>query len=77
MTADLAPAPSATSGTSAAISRVKSSASTASQLAYPRGHLGYLSDHEEEALHKFKAVLDERGVWTRGPPASHDDQTLL
>ncbi|KAK2594780.1 hypothetical protein QQS21_007527 [Conoideocrella luteorostrata] len=77
MTADLAPVRSATSGTSAPATRVKSSASTTSQHKYPRGHLGYLSEREAEALENFKTCLEERGVWKRGPPASHDDQTLL
>ncbi|EFY99862.1 CRAL/TRIO domain protein [Metarhizium robertsii] len=76
MTADLAPAASATSGTSVPATRVKSSASTTSQFGYPRGHLGHLSGHEAEALDKFKNVLEERGAWKR-EPASHDDQTLL
>lgn len=76
MTADLAPAASATSGTSVPATRVKSSASTESQFGYPRGHLGHLSGHEAEALDKFKNVLEERGAWKR-EPASHDDQTLL
>jgi hypothetical protein len=76
MTAELAPAPSATSGTSAAATRVKSSTSTTSQYGYPHGHLGHLSEYESEALSKFKEILEERGAWTR-QPASHDDQTLL
>ncbi|ATY67283.1 Cellular retinaldehyde-binding triple function [Cordyceps militaris] len=59
------------------VSRVKSSASTASAFNYPHGHLNSLSDQQEEALQKFKAVLEERGVWKRGPPPSHNDQTLL
>ncbi|KAJ6444978.1 phosphatidylinositol transporter [Purpureocillium lavendulum] len=74
MTAELTPAASGTAGPA---TRVKSSASTVSQLKYPRGHLGYLSPHEEDALHKFKEVLEERGVYKPGPPASHDDPTLL
>ncbi|GAB0136418.1 hypothetical protein EsDP_00004719 [Epichloe bromicola] len=77
MTADLAPAISGISGNSAPATRVKSSTSTASQFGYPRGHLGHLSEHEEAALDKFKDVLEQEGIWTRGPPASHDDQTLL
>lgn len=75
MTADLAPTPSAASGTSA--SRVKSSTSIANQPGYPRGHLGHLSGKEETALVQFKEVLEQRGAWKRGPPASLDDQTLL
>ncbi|OAQ99793.1 hypothetical protein LLEC1_07978 [Akanthomyces lecanii] len=59
------------------VSRVKSSASVASAFNYPRGHLNSLSDQQEDALHKFKALLEKRGVWKRGPPPSHDDQTLL
>ncbi|XWX01197.1 hypothetical protein V2A60_009223 [Cordyceps javanica] len=59
------------------VSRIKSSASTVSALNYPHGHLNSLNDQQEEALQKFKAVLEERGVWKRGPPPSHNDQTLL
>jgi hypothetical protein len=57
------------------------SSQTIAQLAdytYPRGHLGYLSEAESEALAQFKVVLQERGYWTPGPPApSHDDPLLL
>ncbi|KAG6041337.1 hypothetical protein E4U41_004867 [Claviceps citrina] len=77
MTADVAPAPYRHSGTSEPATRVKSSASTTSRSAFPLGHLGHLSDEEEDALNKLKALLEKGGVWTRGPPASHDDQTLL
>ncbi|TQS32408.1 hypothetical protein Golomagni_07274, partial [Golovinomyces magnicellulatus] len=64
-----------TEGTAA--HRVKSTASTASSFAYPHGHLGHLNPQQEEALQKFKEVLLERGLLKAGPPASHDDQTLL
>lgn len=77
MTADLAPPAAAASGTAGPATRVKSAASTVSQLKYPRGHLGYLSPHEDDALQQFKAVLEERGACKPGPPASHDDPTLL
>lgn len=78
MTADIPHAPSADhSGTSGPATRVKSSASAVSQFAYPLGHLGHLSEREEVALDKLKGLLEEGGLWTRGPPASHDDQTLL
>ncbi len=59
------------------VSRTKSAASTASAFNYPHGHLNSLSDVQEDALHKFKALLEKRGVWKRGPPPSHNDQTLL
>ncbi|EHK20664.1 uncharacterized protein TRIVIDRAFT_81252 [Trichoderma virens Gv29-8] len=64
---------------SAPAGRVLSSGSTASQQAgmFPHGHLGHLSAHQEEALERFKVVLQEKGLWRPGPPASHDDQTLL
>jgi hypothetical protein len=59
--------------------RVVSSQSVAqlAEYSYPRGHLGHLSETEAEALEAFKNVLEERGFWTRGPPASHDDPLLL
>ncbi|KOS20581.1 SEC14 cytosolic factor [Escovopsis weberi] len=63
---------------SAAASRVKPSASAASQAGgYPQGHLGHLTAAQERALDEFKLLLEERGAWAPGPPASHDDQTLL
>ncbi|KAL7934410.1 CRAL-TRIO domain-containing protein [Trichoderma chlorosporum] len=64
---------------SAPAGRVLSSGSTTSQNAgmFPHGHLGHLSAPQEEALERFKAVLQEKGLWRPGPPASHDDQTLL
>ncbi|KAG5975614.1 hypothetical protein E4U55_007615 [Claviceps digitariae] len=72
---------SAPSGGHAAVSppatRVRSSASTTSQAGYPQGHLGCLTEREKDALEKLKGLLEEGGVWRRGPPASHDDQTLL
>ncbi|KAK0757397.1 hypothetical protein N5P37_010120 [Trichoderma harzianum] len=64
---------------SAPAGRVLSSGSTASQQAgmFPHGHLGHLTAQQEEALERFKALLQEKGLWRPGPPASHDDQTLL
>lgn len=59
------------------ISQVRSTASTATAFNYPHGHLNSLSDQQNEALQKFKAVLEERGIWKRGPPPSHSEQTLL
>lgn len=53
------------------------SVGSVSDFAYPRGHYGHLNEHEEDALAKFKALLEERGYWKPGPPASHDDPTLL
>ncbi|CAM1503275.1 Fc.00g080510.m01.CDS01 [Cosmosporella sp. VM-42] len=63
--------------TAAPAARVKSSASTLTDYGYPHGHLGHLSPYEEEQFHRFKTVLEERGLWKRGPPASHDDPLLL
>jgi hypothetical protein len=56
---------------------VESSVSTASAVGYPNGHLGHLSDQALEALVQFKVLLLERGAYTPGPPASHDDPLLL
>lgn len=80
MTADLTPAASASGASAgAAATRIKSAASTTSQYGhgYPHGHLGFLSADEQDALAAFREVLEERGLYRRGPPASHDDQTLL
>lgn len=59
--------------------RVTSATSVTSiyDLGYPRGHLGHLTEFEQEALDSFKKLLEERKYWTSGPPASHDDPTLL
>ncbi|KAK5991464.1 SEC14 cytosolic factor-like protein [Cladobotryum mycophilum] len=62
---------------STAASRVKSTASTASQLGFPQGHLGHLTPSQEQTLDDFKSILEEQGLWKQGPPPSHDDQTLL
>ncbi|KAH7143740.1 CRAL-TRIO domain-containing protein [Dactylonectria macrodidyma] len=63
--------------TTSAAYRVKSSASTVTEYGYPRCHLGYLTQPEEEAFLRFKDVLVERGLLKKGPPASHDDPLLL
>ncbi|KAK1831298.1 CRAL-TRIO domain-containing protein [Podospora conica] len=47
------------------------------EIGYPHGHLGHLNDDEEAALGAFKTLLEERGLYKPGPPASSDDQTLL
>ncbi|EJP63487.1 CRAL/TRIO domain-containing protein [Beauveria bassiana ARSEF 2860] len=59
------------------VSRTRSSASVASAFNYPHGHLNSLSDQQEDALQKFKDLVEKRRVWKRGPPPSHNDQTLL
>ncbi|ROW02178.1 hypothetical protein VSDG_02320 [Cytospora chrysosperma] len=47
------------------------------EYGYPCGHLGHLTTDEEDAFQKFKALIQERGLYKPGPPASHDDPTLL
>ncbi|KAH6659274.1 CRAL-TRIO domain-containing protein [Truncatella angustata] len=44
---------------------------------YPQGHLGHLTASEEKALSEFKVLLEEKNLWTPGPPPSHDDPTLI
>lgn len=64
--------------TGAPATRVKSTASSIGEgYKYPNGHLGYLSLQQEDAFFKFKAVLEERGLYKPGPPPSHDDPLLL
>ncbi|KIW00375.1 uncharacterized protein PV09_08085 [Verruconis gallopava] len=56
--------------------------SKAESTQYPAAHLGHLTDDQQAALDKFKALCQEHGYYT--PPsddgskqASHDDATLL
>ncbi|KAI0596838.1 CRAL-TRIO domain-containing protein [Biscogniauxia sp. FL1348] len=44
---------------------------------YPSGHLGHLTEHESQAFDEFKALLEQKGLYKPGPPASHSDPTLL
>lgn len=44
---------------------------------YPQGHLGHLTASEEQALKEFKILTEEKKLYTPGPPASHDDPTLM
>lgn len=57
--------------------KVKSHTSTVSDVGYPHGHLGHLNEHEETQLAAFRTLLEEKGLYKPGPPASHDDPTLL
>ncbi|RBR26721.1 uncharacterized protein FIESC28_00504 [Fusarium coffeatum] len=57
--------------------RITSTASTITDYAYPYGHLGHLTQKQEEAFLQFKKVLEERGLLTPGPPPSHDDPLIL
>lgn len=50
------------------------------EYGYPHGHLGHLNPDEEAAFAAFKAhVASPEGgsLYRPGPPASHDDATLL
>ncbi|KAH9897279.1 CRAL-TRIO domain-containing protein [Xylariomycetidae sp. FL2044] len=44
---------------------------------YPAGHLGHLTASESQALVDFKELVEKEGLYKPGPPASHDDPTLL
>jgi hypothetical protein len=61
------------------VRKVKTNASTAtiSEYGYPHGHLTHLNETESDALASFKKLLEDRGLYTPGPPASKDDATLL
>jgi hypothetical protein len=64
--------------TAGAAKKVKSSGSTAgAEYGFPHGHFGHLNPEEEDALRNFKLFLQEKGIYTPGPPPSHDDPTLL
>ncbi|KAF5572212.1 phosphatidylinositol phosphatidylcholine transfer [Fusarium pseudocircinatum] len=63
--------------TGAPAARITSTASTIADYAYPYGHLGHLTQKQEEAFVQFKKVLEERGLLKVGPPPSHDDPLIL
>ncbi|KAI5361470.1 Putative CRAL-TRIO lipid binding domain, CRAL/TRIO domain, CRAL/TRIO domain superfamily [Septoria linicola] len=47
---------------------------------WPAGHVGHLSEGQQAALQKFKALSKEKGYYEPGDektPASHDDETML
>jgi hypothetical protein len=47
------------------------------EIGYPNGHLGHLSPDQEDAFRNFKLLLQEKDLYKPGPPASHEDQTLM
>lgn len=61
--------------------KVRSAGSTTSttgaEHGYPHGHQGHLTEKEEKQFEAFKALLQEKGLYSPGPPPSHDDPTLL
>jgi len=57
--------------------RITPTTSTITDYAYPYGHLGHLTQKQEEAFLQFKKVLEERGLLKPGPPPSHDDPLIL
>ncbi|KAH7353337.1 CRAL/TRIO domain-containing protein [Plectosphaerella cucumerina] len=59
------------------LEQVQSTASAPSQANYPHGHIGHLSPSQEERFVEFKKLIEDRGLYTPGPPASHDDPLLL
>ena len=63
--------------TGAPAARITSTASTIADYAYPYGHLGHLTQKQEDAFIQLKKVLEERGLYKPGPPASHDDPLIL
>lgn len=56
---------------------VKSTSSLTSDIGYPNGHLGHLTESQTKALQEFKALILEKGYYQPGPPPSHDDPLLL
>lgn len=59
------------------LEQIMSTASAPSQVSYPHGHLGYLNKSQEARFAEFKQILEDRGLYKPGPPASHDDPLLL
>lgn len=48
---------------------------------FPQGHIGHLTDEEQEALVQFKALVTEKGLYREADGGdeygTHDDATLL
>lgn len=51
--------------------------SAGADFSYPNGHLGHLTEHQQTALDEFKELLADKGYYKPGPPASHEDTTLM
>lgn len=50
------------------------------EYGYPVGHLGHLTEQQEEALESFKGMLASKGLYTpatEGTRVSHEDCLLL
>ena len=50
------------------------------EYGYPVGHLGHLTEQQEEALESFKEMLASKGLYTPATAntlASHEDCLLL
>ena len=50
------------------------------EYGYPIGHLGHLTEPQEEALVAFKKLCQEKGLYKQASDtnqSSHDDTTLL
>lgn len=59
------------------LEQVQSTASAPSKIYYPSGHLGHLNPSQESRLAEFKQLVESKGLYKPGPPASHDDALLL
>lgn len=65
------------------VTRIKTTESAilaTGEFGYPTGHLGHLTEAQEEALVAFKKLCIEKGLFTPADDinaASHDDTTLL
>ena len=44
---------------------------------YPHGHLGHLDEAQTTALAEFRKLAKDEGLYTPGPPPSHEDEDLL
>lgn len=60
------------------LSKVETAASAAeADYGYPHGHLGHLDEAQTAALDEFRKLVEAEGLYTPGPPPSHEDEALL
>lgn len=59
------------------LTKTETAASAVEDYGYPHGHLGHLDEAQIAALEAFRKLVEAEGLYTPGPPPSHEDEALL